>query len=413
MISKPFERIVFIHLPGESEPRPAGMFILDPDLGVGRFQYGRKYLERPNAMALDPVNLPLTGEEYLTRKNKGIFGVLGDVLPDSWGRFILAKQHNVPFGTLKDFELIDMASTQTVGALSFGENPEQPTTREEQAVSLDDLGEVATAFDRALNDDVPSEIRYLLQQGTSLGGAQPKCPVTVDGEDWIAKFESSKTLVKYPAIEFATMTLARQAGISIPDIQVETVSGRKVYLIKRFDRIDESRLPFLSALALSNLDIDELEQGSYPALADLMRKFVENVVEDHHEMFRRMAFNMFVRNEDDHLRNHGFIYQNGWSLSPAYDVVPMPARQRSAESFHLSLQAGEFGSEATLANLLSGHGHFSLTEKDAENIIREVADSLQNWEGVLEKSGVSASDLESVRWCFEGFRNNQFVKNKK
>jgi len=401
-----FERVVFIELPSEKSPVPAGLFTLDHDLGVGRFRYGNRYLERREAIALDPVNLPLSPQEYVTRKNKGIFGPLGDLLPDSWGRFVLAKHQNVPFGTLKDHELLDMTSTHAVGALSLGPSPESPSSRQEKSVSLDELSDVAEAFDLAMSEEsLPPEVQYLLQQGTSLGGAQPKCPVRINGAAWIAKFESSKTLVKYPALEFATMSLAKKAGINVPEIALENISGRKLYLVKRFDREGNTRLPFLSALALSNLDIEELEQGSYPRIATLMRRFVEHVRHDHHELFRRMAFNMHVRNEDDHLRNHGFYHSGrGWGLSPAFDIVPMPARARTSETFHLSLQAGIHGSEATPANLLSQPEKFSLERKDALEIIREIREALIDWESVLQKSGVTPEDIESVRWCFEGFR---------
>jgi len=412
LISREFERVVFIELPGERDPVPAGLFNLDVDMGVGHFQYGHRYLARPNAIPLDPVNLPLTGKEYLTRKNKGIFGVLGDVLPDSWGRYILAKQLNLPFGTLKDFELIGLASNQTVGALSFGKTPKKPTSKARKAVAFDDLDEMARVFDRVVEEEpLPPEIRYLLRQGTSLGGAQPKCPVEIKGEQWIAKFESSKTLVRYPPIEFATMTLARQAGIMIPEIRLEKISGRFVYLVKRFDRQNGDRIPFLSFLALSNLDRDEIERGSYPGIATQMRKFVEHVRADHHELYRRMVFNIYVRNEDDHLRNHGFIYRNGWSLSPAFDILPMPSRARTAEVFHLSLQVGDSGSAATFANLLSQCEHFSLSREEAIDVIREVHDALAGWESTLAGAGVNKQDLEAVRWCFAGFRNNEGVVN--
>lgn len=401
-----FERVVFIELPSEKAPVPAGLFTLDHDLGVGRFRYGNRYLERRDAIALDPVNLPLSPQEYVTRKNKGIFGPLGDLLPDSWGRFVLARQRNIPFGTLKDHELLDMTSTQAVGALSLGPSPENPSSFREESVSLDELSAVAEAFDRAMREDsLPPELLYLLQQGTSLGGAQPKCPVRINGADWIAKFESAKTLVHYPALEFATMSLAKKAGINVPEITLENISGRKVYLVKRFDREGTKRLPYLSALALSNLDLDELEQGSYPRIATLMRRFVAQVRQDHHELFRRMAFNMHVRNEDDHLRNHGFCHLNGsWGLSPAFDIVPMPARAKASETFHLSLQAGTDGSEATPMNLLSQHERFSLRKKDALDIIKEIRGVLIDWESVVKQSGVTPDDLESVRWCFEGFR---------
>ena len=403
--SSAFERFVFIELPGEKRPVPAGLFTLDVVLGVGSFQYGRRYVERPNAIAIDPVNLPLTGKEYITRKNAGIFGILRDVLPDSWGRYIMAKHLGVPFGTFKDYEFIDLISTNAVGAISFGTTPEKPTTPSEKAVSLSDLAVVAEVIDHAVEDqELPPEVLALLRQGTSLGGAQPKCTVVIDNEEWIAKFESSKTAVKYPCIEYATLTMAKRAGIMVPEIRLESVAGREIFLIKRFDREHGRRLPFMSTFALSNLDIDELERGSYPEIASQMRKFVSHVQDDHHELFRRMAFNMFVRNEDDHLRNHGFIYDDSWRLAPAYDIVPVPARRKAKDTFHLALNVGDQGSEASLGNLLSQCERFSLRRDNALTIIGEVEAATQDWEQELNRAGVSKKDLEAVRWCFEGFR---------
>ena len=405
MTSRGFERFVFIELPGEEQPVPAGLFSLDVDLGVGSFQYGRRYAERPNAIAVDPVNLPLTGKEYVTRKNNGIFGILRDVLPDSWGRYIMAKHLGLPFGTLKEFEFIDLVSMNAVGAISFGMTPERPTTPREKICTLADLGEVAKGIDQAIEDqELPPEVLYLLKQGTSLGGAQPKCTVVIDNEEWIAKFESTKTAVKYPGIEYATMTLAKRAGITIPEIRLESVGGRAVYLIKRFDREHGRRLPFMSTFALSNLDIDELEGGSYPAIATKMRRFVNHVQADHHELFRRMAFNMFVRNEDDHLRNHGFVYHGSWMLSPAYDIVPVPARRKLPDRFNLALQVGNQGTVATIANLVSQCERFSLSQEKALLIVEEVEEAIQGWEQELIGAGVSRNDREAVRWCFEGFR---------
>jgi serine/threonine-protein kinase HipA len=406
LTSSSFERIVFIELPDERKPVPAGIFTLDLELKVGTFQYGRRYLERPNAIAIDPVNLPLTDREYLTRKNGGIFGILRDVLPDSWGRYLMAKQQGLPFGTLKDHEFIDLVSTNAVGAISFGRTPEKSTTQREKSCTLSDLAEVARGIDRAIEDqELPPEMLHLLRQGTSLGGAQPKCTVMIEGEQWIAKFESSKTAVKYPGLEYAAMTMARKAGIRVPEIRLEQVEGRAVYLIKRFDREHDRRLPFMSAFALSDLDIDELERGSYPEIANRMRKFSENVRDDHHELFRRMAFNVAVRNEDDHLRNHGFLYQQGWRLSPAFDIVPLPARRRSGDRFHLALNLGDQGSLATRANLLSQCRRFSLGREEALEILSQVEDGVQDWEAELIRAGVSPADREAVRWCFEGPRN--------
>ena len=400
-----FEQIVFVDLVGEKSPVPAGLFTLDTDTMIGKFAYGRRYLQRPDAIGLDPVNLPLSEQEYLTRKNSGIFGVLGDVLPDSWGKYILAKRLSIPFGSLYPHEMFDYVNTNTVGALSFGPTPDHPTTKQEKPVSFGDLHKVAEVYAKVMSDEqLPAEVLYLLEQGTSLGGAQPKCPVIYDHDEWIAKFENSKTPIRFPRLEFAAMQMAKRAGITVPKVQLEEVNGSAVYLIKRFDRLSGKRIPFMSAHALSDLDLDELEKGSYVEVARQMRKFVKNVTRDLHEFYRRMVFNVFIRNQDDHLRNHGFIYQdNAWHLSPLYDVLPIPAR-KTADDFSLSLNIGLEGTTATLSNLYSQHEEFNLGREQATQIIAEVAAVVSGWEKFLLDCKVEKNDLEAVRWCFEGFR---------
>ena len=400
-----FERVVFVELPHKASPVPAALFSLDTDTGVGRFAYGRRYLERPEAIALDPVNLPLAAQEYLTRKHHGIFGILGDLLPDSWGKYLLAKRLDIPFGALDPHEMFDYVTTNAVGALSLGPSPERPNTRVEPVLPFRDLPRVADVFSRAMTDEeLPAEVYYLLEQGTSLGGAQPKCPVIYENSEWIAKFENRLTPIKFPRLEFAAMAMARLAGITVPETRLEELSGQAVYLIERFDRQGNKRLPFMSAHALADLDLEELEKGSYVDIATRMRKFVKNIDRDLHELYRRMVFNVFIGNQDDHLRNHGFILDDeGWHLSPLYDVLPIPAR-RSSSPFSLALNLGDAGTTATLDNLYSRHQAFNLDRHQAEQIIADVAAATKNWEQTLTKLQIPKADIEAVRWSFAGFR---------
>ena len=195
------------------------------------------------------------------------------------------------------------------------------------------------------------------------------------------------------------MTLARKAGITIPTIHLEEVANKAIYLIERFDRKEGRRLPFLSAMALSNLDIDELENGSYLAMADDMRKFVKHPKNDLEQLYRRMVFNMLVRNGDDHLRNHGFVYTGHWNLSPAYDIVPMVAQNRG--DFHLCLELGTLGTVASLENIFSRSDAFGITREKAREIVTTTKDCLADWENSMKTAEVSKSEIESIRKSFE------------
>lgn len=160
----------------------------------------------------------------------------------------------------------------------------------------------------------------------------------------------------------------------------------------------------MSGHAVSNLDLKELEKGSYLKIARAMRKFVGNVNQELHELFRRMVFNIYVHNQDDHLRNHGFIYKDkAWHLSPLYDVLPIPSR-KTPDRFSLSLNIGSEGTTASMSNIYSQHQQFNLTRNQATDIIDQVSEATGNWERILQDNGVENSDLEAVRWSFEGFR---------
>lgn len=401
-----FERYIFITLPQEEAPAPAGLFSLDTSLGVGSFSYGRKYLLRNNAIAIDPINLPLSNHEFTTKKNSGVFGVLGDMFPDSWGKYVLSKKLNIPFGALQPHDYFDLVTTNSVGALSVGVTPEIPTTKKESPISFPDIKYVLDAYDRLTQDDtLPPEVLFYLEQGTSLGGAQPKCAVEYNGEEYIAKFENSKIKINMPRIEYATMLLAQKCGINTPTIHLEEVGNKSIYLIKRFDRHLSRRKPFISSHALSNLDLEELEKASYISIAGHIRKISNRVNKDIHELYRRMAFNVFVGNADDHLRNHGCLYdeETGWSLSPAYDILPIP---RKLPSFSSSLNIGSFGTSATIENLLSECNKFNLSISEASSIVEEVKTFCTDWEKHYTNFGVSRHDRDQIRMCFNTFTNN-------
>jgi serine/threonine-protein kinase HipA len=120
---------------------------------------------------------------------------------------------------------------------------------------------------------------------------------------------------------------------------------------------------------------------------------------DLHELFRRMVFNILVTNDDDHLRNHGFLFDGrGWRLSPLYDVVPTP--QVGLER-RLVLGVGPQGRAATLANALAGAAGFDLSPDQAEAMVatlrRQVA---AGWEEQFTQAGVNAADRGRFATCF-------------
>lgn len=396
---------VFIYLPGETVAVPAGIFTHYPDDGIGHFAYGLRYLERPNALPVDPVSLQLGTVHRDATTNGGLYGAFRDASPDYWGRLVIAAELKTPPESLGEMDFLLHGNASRVGCLDFRVSLEQgePETRPPSFQSLADILEAATQLQQG--EPIRPYLLQLLEQGTSIGGARPKCTVELDDALWIAKFHARGDTVNYPRIEHSTMLLAKACGITIPDVLLITIGDKDVLLVKRFDRQKTAdgyqRLGFLSALSLMEWDERDRIQWSYPALADRMRAAVLAQSAELEELFRRMLFNVLCRNTDDHPRNHGFLWgKRGLSLSPAYDIVPTPTRPGVGTDFSLSMSLGEKGREATLENVVSLSARFGLPQDHAQMIIEEMKLCIGTWEDYFISQTVSANDIESIRACF-------------
>lgn len=396
---------VFIYLPGETAAVPAGLFTHYPDDGIGRFAYGRRYLERPNALPVDPVALPLGGVPRDVATNGGLYGSFRDSSPDYWGRLVIAAEARTPPEAMDEMDFLLRANASRIGCLDFRASLEQgePGVGPPGFQSLAELLDAASEL--AAGKQVRQDMLRLLEQGSSVGGARPKCTVELDDALWIAKFPARDDTVNFPRVEYATMTLAERCGITVPTMRVVAVGGRDVLLVKRFDRLKAGggyqRFGFLSALSLMEWDERDRTQWSYPALADRMRATILAQRAQTGGLFRRMLFNVLCRNTDDHPRNHGFLWgERAPALSPAYDIVPSLARPGVTTEFSLSMSLGEKGREASLDNVVSMHARFGLTRSDAEQVIDQMRACVANWEPHFISCGVSGADRDAVRASF-------------
>ena len=403
MVSKQ-DVYVFIYLPGETTAVPAGIFTHFPDDMVGRFAYGRRYLERRNAIPVDPVMLPLGAQPRDAAVNGGLYGAFRDACPDYWGRLVIAAEARVAPETLTDLDYLLQANASRVGNLDFRLSLDQPEPelRPPTFQALEDLLDAATRLQEG--EEVAQTLLRLLEQGSSVGGARPKCTVEMDAL-WIAKFPAKGDTVNFPRVEYATMTLAQRCGITIPEVRVIDIGGRDVLMVKRFDRqpVDGGyeRRGFLSALSLMAWDERDRTSWSYPLLADRMRSAIQAQPDQLQELFRRMVFNVLCRNTDDHPRNHGFLWgRHGLALSPAYDIVPSPARLGVGTEFLLSMSLGRKGREATLENALTDAPRFGLHPADATAVVADMQACSEGWESHFAAAGVSTADIEAVRGCF-------------
>jgi serine/threonine-protein kinase HipA len=164
----------------------------------------------------------------------------------------------------------------------------------------------------------------------------------------------------------------------------------------------EQRLGFVSGLTLLACDETSARNQSYGLLAQAIRKYCHRALirENNRELFLRVVYNIFVSNDDDHLRNHGFLWDptlKGWRLSPLYDVMPRPS---VAYERFLFLGVGPQGRQAHLDNAWAEREMFSLSAKDAAFLIAQVWREVREWKVHFEAFGVSAQAMEQVSMAF-------------
>ncbi len=406
------ECYVFVVLPGHTKFIVAGRFRVSRTRAgspLGEFVYGRSYLDRPDAVELDPVELRLAERVYRTGRMGGFFGVIRDAMPDYWGRLLIERHSGRTL--LEEFDYLMLGPDDRAGALGFGLRLEAPGLRRRFSAVVD-LARLQAAADAVLADDIEAtgaiarRARDLLLQGTSMGGARPKT-VVEDGEAlWVAKFRQSSDRWNLPRVEHGLLRLARRCGLNPSESRVECVGDRDVLLVRRFDRewTGEGYLRHRMASALTLLRADEspTDRGrwSYLALADEIRRASASPRKDLRELFGRMCFNAAVSNLDDHPRNHAMLARGtGWRLSPAYDLEPMPVV--SVERRDLAMVCGPRGRLANKANLLAAAGRFLLDRDEAGTIFGNVTETIRaSWRETMRQAGVGGRDCERIRSAF-------------
>ncbi len=412
------ELFVYVVLPGRTDFVTAGRFVLSTDrLGNprGRFVYGRRYLERTDAVALDPLELPLEDRTFDTLRMNGLFGALRDAGPDYWGRRIIERHAGV--AALGELDYLLQSPDDRAGALGFGLNVEPPAPARQfnRTAQLTRLQELADTLLREETDpDHPDRIQAqdLLLLGTSMGGARPKAVVEDGDALWVAKFNRPDDRWNHARVEHAMLCLGRECGLDVSQSRIAQVGTRDVLLVRRFDREQDDggyrRARMLSALTLLRAgdSLRDRERWSYLLLVEELRRLCADARADARELFRRMVFNALISNTDDHPRNHAVIApQDAWQLSPAYDLTPMP--QVSMERRDLAMAIGDLGRRASARNLLSQCARFLLTPEEARRIVDEMEQVVRaRWYPVARREGVSERDCAAISpaFAYEGFR---------
>lgn len=373
------------------------------------FENDPAWLNHPNRFSLEPA-LHLGGGPQHTAADQSLFGALGDSAPDRWGRTLM--QHGErrraeiegrkprTLGEIDYLLLVDDEARQ--GALRFAHNEGGPflaTPGESRIPPVIELPRLLSATDHVASETVTDEdLRLLLAPGSSLGGARPKAAVRDrDNHLAIAKFPHRNDDTNVELWEGVTLSLARKAGITVPEWRIEIVSGKSLLVSRRFDRDGQRRIPFLSAMSM--LGARDHETRSYLEIADALRQFGAQPDADARELWRRIVFNVLVSNTDDHLRNHGFLYVSGqgWRLAPAYDLNPVPL---DVKPRILTTRITFDSADASLDLAFEVAEDFGLNTLQAKQIAREIGEAVSNWDREATRLGLSGKMIDRMESAF-------------
>jgi serine/threonine-protein kinase HipA len=415
--------------------RTIGAVALEDDAEAASFEYEESFAQ--SGIQLAPLTMPLSRRVYtfpgLSRDSfHGLPGLLADSLPDRFGNALidawLATQGREP-GSFNAVERLCYIGRRGMGALEFA--PVMgPRARRAHDVRIDKLVKLASEIlsqrhgfrasfasasrQRALTD--------LLRIGTSAGGARAKAviawnpstgevrsgqvPVDEGFEHWLLKFDGvsgnrDKEMDDpqgYGVIEYACYRMARDCGITMNESRLLEENGRRHFMTRRFDRLDDGgKLHMQSLGAIAHFDFNLAGAHSYEQALLVIRRLGLPMAAIE-EQFRRMAFNVAVRNQDDHVKNIAFLMDKSgaWSLSPAFDMTysfnpegDWTARhQMTLNGKRDGFTVDDFRACARAASMKRGR---------AEAILAEVREVVSHWPHYADEAGIPPETRDRVQ----------------
>ncbi|MDO8997184.1 MAG: HipA domain-containing protein [Sediminibacterium sp.] len=404
---------VYAQWQGMAEAKCIGMLTAQQTRGKTAFSflYDPEWLSQKEQFLLDPDIEWFQGQQHPIGKEN--FGVILDSMPDTWGRTLMkrrAAQEAFENGNTKtnlyeiDF-LLGVHDESRMGALRFKLNQDGPFLNNSK-LSIPHWAKIKelqhAAHEIELNDD-EDEVKHwldiLIAPGSSLGGARPKANI-LDEENhpWIAKFPSNTDNTDKAAWEYLAYQLAIDAGINMSLSKLEKITGKfHTFFTKRFDRVDGERIHFASAMTMTGNNEDTIRDkaGSYLEIAEFIQFHGSNISADLEQLWRRIIFNIAISNTDDHLRNHGFIvHNNGWHLSPAYDINPSIYKNGLA----LNIDMDNNALDLELAKSVGAF--FQLNTQKMNSIIKEVQLAVSSWKKIANQIGIPRNEQVKMAKAF-------------
>ena len=281
-----------------------------------QFEYDRAWLRE--GFSISPLQLPLKAGLFSApwQPFTGNFGIFEDSLPGGYGEHLLRKvlrREGVDYGSLTPVQRLSIVGNSGMGALCYV--PESKIGGAPSSLTLDEMQTLAL---EVLSERTNEGSDLLLAGSGNSGGVRPKCLYSDESGHWLVKFRHTFDPVDIGQQEYRYNELARKAGVVVPEFRL--MEG-KYFATRRFDLDDEgNRLHMATASGLLNepLTPPKMDYHSLLQLTGFLTQSPEAV----EQQFRRMAFNHYARNFDDHARNFSFLCRDGrWELAPAYDLT--------------------------------------------------------------------------------------------
>lgn len=405
------------------------------DNGLIGFQYDENFI--PSGIEVSPIKMPLSNLTYsfpaLPEETfNGLPGMIADSLPDKFGNIVI-KRYLESQGRTEDsltaLEKLCYTGQRGMGALEY--EPAVDITDINEEVDIDALTKLASDI---LSERENLSIKYddnmlaqLTQGSSSVGGARAKTLIALNPETnvvrsgqinagegfeyWLLKFDGiannkdkdeKPDNKEYTRIEYAYYLMAKEAGIKMSECRLLKENGRAHFMTKRFDRKGArgEKLHMQSLCAIAHMDFNSPRMYSYEDTFSVMRQLQLPYV-DFVQMYKRMLFNEYAKNYDDHTKNVTFLMDKKgvWSLSPAYDMTFSYSRISTWVNAHQMLINGK-ADEITRDDFIKVAEKAGIKKTEAEKCINQVRDAVSKWTGCAEEAGLSLKNAERIQKFF-------------
>lgn len=409
------------------------------DRPYATFQYDPEFVE--SGIQVSPIQMPLQRGPYEFPQLpyitfQGLPGLLADSLPDRFGNALINAwlvEQGRKSNSFTVLEKLAYMGSRSMGALEFkpAVNPALGKSVPVDVKHMVDLASEVLSGRRQLRTEfkeghVDGALLDIMRVGTSAGGARAKAVIAwnpetgevrsgqvrtaVEFEYWLIKFDGveenrDKEVVDskgYGALEYAYSLMAKQARITMSETRLLEEGGRRHFMTKRFDRLPGGgKLHMLSLCGLAHFDFNHAGGYSYEQALTILSQLGLGA-EEKEEQFRRAVFNVVARNQDDHVKNIGYLMnkEGAWSLSPAYDMTFSFNPSGAWTSKHQMTVNGK--AEGILRDdLLSCAEVGGVKRKTANDVIDEVCSAAKTWPQIANEVGIDEAVTKRIGDTFE------------